>query len=386
VLEAPGRSSIPAIGFALALALNSAAVARQPVSPIKSDEVVLFYPTFAQQDADGRSWRAGIHGSIFEPEERSLKRALLVSALRETMPRQLSPEEKRVFDRRVRLFLVDAERGKAISVRLGAGVYPAGTSGKDGHFRGQIRLSNEQLSALVGGRTPAGQWLSFSAVTRPGDGRVFGGRALAIAAEGLSVVSDIDDTIKVSNVRDRNELLANTFLRPFAAVPGMAEIARLMADGKAAFHYVSASPWQLYPALADFIRDSGFPEGTFHLKSVRFVDPSVLSLLGSQQEFKTREIEVLFTAFPRRRFVLLGDSGEQDPEIYGNLARKLGEQVEAVWIRNVTDESADNARCRAAFEGLPRSRWLLFREAAELREPARQVLAQVRQPRAVKSQ
>ncbi len=356
--------------FTLALTFAAAAVGAPSESPIKSDEVVLFYPTFARQDADAQAWHVAVHGSIFEPEERSLKRVLLLNILREILPRELTPPEKEIFDRRVRLFLVDSERGKAISIRLGSQVYQVGVSGEDGHFRGEIRLSNRQLASLLEGRQPADNWLSFSALTRPRDSRVFAGRTLALAAEGLSVVSDIDDTIKVTNVRNRKDMLENTFLRPFQAVPGMAETYRLMSDRKAAFHYVSASPWQLYPPLADFVRDAGFPAGTFHLKSVRLGDSSLLDLVGPQEAFKTRQIEALFKAFPRRRFVLVGDSGEQDPEIYGSLARKHGEQVRAIWIRNVTQETADNARCQAAFHGLPRPRWLLFREAAELRGPA----------------
>lgn len=359
--------------LALALALVAAAVEATPESPIKSDELVLFYPTCARQDADAQGWHVAVHGSIFEPEERSLKRALLVKMLREFLPRELTPQEEELFDRRVRLFLVDSERGKAMSIRLGSRSYQVGTSGEDGHFRGEIRLSNQEIASLLDGRQPADDWLSFSALMRPGDSRVFAGRALALAVEGLSVVSDIDDTIKVTEVRNRTEVLENTFLRPFQAVPGMTEAYRLLAERKAAFHYVSASPWQLYPPLADFVRDAGFPAGTFHLKPVRLVDSSVLDLVRPQEAFKTGQIEALFKAFPRRRFVLVGDSGEQDPEIYGNLARKHGEQVRAIWIRNVTHETADNARCQAAFHGLARSRSLLFRDAAELQSPAREI-------------
>jgi phosphatidate phosphatase APP1 len=250
-----------------------------------------------------------------------------------------------------------------------------GTSGADGHFRGEVRLSNERMTSLAGVGQQGEGWVPFAAVTRSGDGRAFAGRFLPIGPEGLSVVSDIDDTIKVSNVRDREELLANTFLRRFEAVPDMASTYRLLAEGKAALHYVSASPWQLYPPLADFLRDAGFPPGSFHLKPVRLADSSVFNLAATQEGYKTREIEVLLKAFPRRRFVLIGDSGEQDPETYGHLARKHGQQVRAIWIRNVTGEAADNPRCRKAFSELPPARWLLFRDAAELREPARRVLA-----------
>ena len=286
--------------------LCAAAMSKDPDSPIKRDEEVLFYPTFARQDDDGRSWLAAIHGSIFEPEEGSLKRALLVRLLREGIPRKLSEEEERIFNRRVRLFLVDSERGKAISIRLGSAVHRAGTSGAGGHFRGEVRLSDEQMSALRGVNPGDDGWVSFSAVTRPGDRRAFGGRFLPIGPEGLSVVSDIDDTIKLTNVRVRQELLANTFLRRFEDVPGMASTYQLLAEGKAAFHYVSASPWQLYPPLADFLRDAGFPPGTFHLKSVRLADSSVLNLVGSQEGYKTLEIEALLKAFPRLRVLLAG--------------------------------------------------------------------------------
>lgn len=363
-----------ALLIACGLALAAGTAGGQDVSPIKRDEVVLFYPTFARQEDGGRTWKAAVHGTIFEPEERSLARSVLVTMLRESVPRRLSPDEEETFRRRVRLFLVDSERGKTISVRVGPAVHRVGTSGADGHFRGEIRLSDQQASGILADRRPGDRWIAFSAVTRPGDLRVFAGRVQLVAPEGLSVVSDIDDTIKVTDVRDRRELLANTFLRRFRAVPGMAAVYGSLAQGEAAFHYVSASPWQLYPALADFVGEAGFPAGTFHLKSVRLTDASVSSLFGTQEEFKTREIEGLLAAFPQRRFLLVGDSGEQDPEIFGRMARKHAEQVRAVWIRNVTRETADSPRFREAFRGLPPTQWLVFREAGELREAAQLLL------------
>ena len=57
--------------------------------------------------------------------------------------------------------------------------------------------------------------------------------------------------------------------------------------------------------------------------------------LGPQNQYKTGVIERILADFPRRRFLLVGDSGEQDPEIYGAIARKHPEQVERIFIRNV---------------------------------------------------
>ncbi len=338
------------------------------VSPIKSDEVVLFYPTFARQEEGGQSWRLSVHGSIYEPEGRSLSRAVFVRLLRETLGRDLSQEEARVLDGRVRLFLVDAERDKTIAVRLGEGVYEIGTSGADGHFRGEIALSAQQVTQLLPSGQPTEGWLEFAAVTRPGDRRAFGGRAQLIGETGLSIVSDIDDTIKISQVRERKELLANTFVRPFAAVPGMTELYQSLAEAKAVFHYVSASPWQLFLPLEQFCRESGFPAGTFHLKYVRFTDSTVFNLFGSQEDYKSGEIEGLLKAFPRRRFVLIGDTGEQDPEIFAALARKHGDRIVAIYVRNVTQEAPQGERLQRAFRDLPPAQWTLFDEPAGLRE------------------
>jgi phosphatidate phosphatase APP1 len=73
------------------------------------------------------------------------------------------------------------------------------------------------------------------------------------------VVFDVDDTIKISDVRNKKALLTNTFLKEFVPVPGLAEVYTRWADLGASFHYVSASPWQLHSSLADFFKSAGLP-------------------------------------------------------------------------------------------------------------------------------
>jgi hypothetical protein len=63
------------------------------------------------------------------------------------------------------------------------------------------------------------------------------------------------------------------------------------ANEGAQFHYVSASPWQLYPALAEFRRTNGFPAGTFHLKTFRWKDESFFDLVQSLLEYKLGVLE-----------------------------------------------------------------------------------------------
>jgi phosphatidate phosphatase APP1 len=181
-------------------------------------------------------------------------------------------------------------------------------------------------------------------------------------------VSDIDDTVKESHVTDRGELLANTFLREFRAVAGMAETYRTWAAREAVFHYVSASPYQLHEPLTRFLDSAGFPTGSMDMKRFRWKDSSVANLFASSPEIKRPAIEALLTAFPRRKFALVGDSGEEDPELYADLARNHPEQVVRVLIRDVAGDGLRSTRFAEAFRGLPRERWVVFREAAELRD------------------
>jgi phosphatidate phosphatase APP1 len=151
------------------------------------------------------------------------------------------------------------------------------------------------------------------------------------------VISDIDDTIKITQVRDRRATLRNTFLRPFEPAPGMAEFCQNLArSNHAEFHYVSASPWQLYLPLAEFVRSNGFPSGTFVLKKFRWKDRSFLSLFADPEKYKSAVIEPLLKRFPNRRFVLIGDSGEL-PEIYAG-REEISAANRPSLIRDVTDE------------------------------------------------
>ena len=148
----------------------------------------------------------------------------------------------------------------------------------------------------------------------------------------------------------------------------MAELYQTLARSNgAAFHYISASPWQLYAPLAEFVHTNGFPAGTFALKQFRWQDKSFFSLFADPEKYKPGVIEPLLKQFPKRKFMLIGDSGERDPEIYATLARKYPQQIVRILIRDVTGESAASERYVKAFRGVSPSRWQIFREPDELK-------------------
>ncbi len=330
-------------------------------SSIKADEEVIFFPTAAQLDRESMAWIIPVHGWIFEPEDDSVWRTAVIEELLDQLELDPAARDDERFRERARMFLVDNERGKKLEVRLDGRTFALGRSEANGHFTGRLRLDREGLADLSGNA-----WLPFEAVMRERDRRRFSGRVQLLDPEGLSVISDIDDTIKVSVVTDKRELLANTFLREFRDVPGMARTYGQWAEAGAAFHYVSSSPWQLFPVLSAFMAREGFPPGAFHLRSFRLKDGTFFDLFAAPEASKTPTIESILRAYPRRKFVLVGDSGEKDPEIYGTIARRYQGQVIRVFIRDVSPQDDQGERFAAAFRGLPETSWTVFRAAGEL--------------------
>src|SRR5215472_797392 len=132
----------------------------------------------------------------------------------------------------------------------------------NGAVTGIVRLPVAAADQLLAAQSSTNGWLTFhTGQDAPGTGSV-----QLLEPTGDSVISDIDDTIKITEIPAGAEIVArNTFFRNFAAVAGMAERYRTL--GAQSFHYVSGGPWQLYrPEEAFLIEDAGFPLGRFHLK------------------------------------------------------------------------------------------------------------------------
>ncbi|MDN4589285.1 hypothetical protein DBA29_12345 [Xenophilus aerolatus] len=348
---------------------------------LEADERVLFLPSTARWLEDGRI-EAEVHAWVYEPDHlRGLNTAFArYLGLRLS---KMSPAAQLRFRQRAALFHAESEDGKQIDVVFGGDQPALRLPPTDRAGRTQARV----VVAPPADATRDAPWLRFRAEMPrgdlrraekdagppqvflapsgggPGAARSWGhveGRVLLVPAEGLSVISDIDDTIKHTAVHSRREMLLNTFARPFEATPGMAaHYRRLARVPDTRFHYLSASPIQLFPALSDFVRSAGFPPGSMHLRE----STTWRTLVPGEQDSRRHKramIEQLLADFPLRRFLLVGDSGEADPEIYAEVAREHPVRIEAVVIRDVTDEGRDAPRYRTAFDGIADARWHLL--------------------------
>lgn len=326
---------------------------------LSGDEELVFFPGYTFRDPKSGSIMVHIHAWVFELEKGSAKRKLLLDFLGKQIGDNLTESEKATLYERGAHLMADQEGGKHVAVNIGGAGYEVGRTDSNGHAIKDLALSAGIASRPADGRT---SWLEYLSHSK---GRIFNGKSLVIPDSGVSVVSDIDDTIKISEVLDRRALLRNTFLLPFRAVPGMSGLYRSWSARGAVFHYVTASPWQLFTPLSEFIRSHGFPEGIFHMKNFGFSrNPS--ALFDPADAVKIPAITALLERFPRHRFVLVGDSGERDPEIYGEIARRYPGRVIAIFIRNAGNERAGSPRLAAAFQGLESLRYVLFERPEEI--------------------
>jgi phosphatidate phosphatase APP1 len=221
---------------------------------------------------------------------------------------------------------------------------------QNGIIRGTLRLPVDKAETLLENQESENGWLTIEASS----GRYSGtGRIQLIEPEGVSVVSDIDDTVKITEIPAGARIVVrNTFFKEeYAAAPGMAEMYKEWKHEEwddVTFHYVSGAPWQLFGPITDFLfsEEANFPEGTFHMKSVR---KNVLALsswrdlreLATNEKVtydqKVTQISRLMQHFPDRQFILVGDSGEMDPEVYTSIEEMYSDQVKEIFIRDVVN-------------------------------------------------
>ncbi len=167
----------------------------------------------------------------------------------------------------------------------------------------------------------------------------------------IGVISDIDDTILHSGILDWKTAAQLAFLhnaRTRKPLRGVAMLYRALQEGaegsgRNPVFYVSSSPWNMHDLLEDFIELNAIPAGPMFLRDIGFDEGKFLKSEGHGHKLdRARE---LIARHPRLRWVLVGDSGQADAELYAEAAREFGDRIAAVYIRDV-DPSTEDPRDR----------------------------------------
>jgi len=161
-------------------------------------------------------------------------------------------------------------------------------------------------------------------------------------ASQVAVITDIDDTILRTGMTEGLRSISRTLLRDAHGrkpVPGMPSLYRGLARGtgsrpESTFFYVSSSPWNLYEMLVQFLQLRGFPRGPLFLTDWR-PSRSPLNQAKENPGHKRARIRRLIDAYPELSFVMVGDNGERDPQIYQEFLRSDRERFKVALVRDV---------------------------------------------------
>jgi phosphatidate phosphatase APP1 len=158
----------------------------------------------------------------------------------------------------------------------------------------------------------------------------------------FAVISDIDDTILQTDAANVVRMARSVFLEnartrlPFA---GVAAFYHALQDGAHGtdmnpLFYVSSSPWNLYDLLSEFFELQGVPLGPIFLRNWGISRDELLPT--KHRDYKLGVIRQMLDLYPDLPFILIGDSGQEDPEIYHAIVHEYPGRVLAVYVRNVS--------------------------------------------------
>ena len=163
----------------------------------------------------------------------------------------------------------------------------------------------------------------------------------------LGYVSDLDDTVVQTGARNKvtqTRLLLARNARQHEPFPGVADLYTLLVRGPDGhspqpLFYLSRSSWGLYDLFVDFMGARGIPRGPMFLMDAAVIEEK--STAVGREHHKLDVLAEILEAHPELRVVLIGDSGQHDPETYLEAVRRWRSRIRAVWLRDVTDEKRD---------------------------------------------
>lgn len=159
----------------------------------------------------------------------------------------------------------------------------------------------------------------------------------------FGIISDLDDTVIATNVTNKLKMLLTVALNnehtrvPFEGVSAFYRALRKgLTDENNPIFYVSSSPWNLYPFLTEFLKIHDIPRGALFLKD--FGNHTIFNS-SDHATHKTESIEKILDTYPHLPFVLIGDNGESDPQIYAEIVKKYPERIKNIYIRSIRKET-----------------------------------------------
>lgn len=159
----------------------------------------------------------------------------------------------------------------------------------------------------------------------------------------FGVITDIDDTLLIShstNFRKKLKLMLFKNAKTRMPFDGVTSFYKALQKGSTGNHhnpffYVSSSEWNLYDLLVDFCDHHGLPKGPFLLRDAKIELSKIWKAGTGNHNHKLEKIRHILQLHEEKEFILIGDSGQQDAEIYCQIARENPGLIKTIYIRDV---------------------------------------------------
>ncbi len=238
----------------------------------------------------------------------------------------------------------DEIRNAQIELKLSNGNIYETISDKEGYYHFDITTEKlEELTDKEGWLPYAVSYQENHSSRKISRNNIFPSSMLIPSKQAeFGIISDIDDTILHTGVASlfKWRVIANTVFKNFdkrLPIQGTVHFYQKLRLGKNnlavnPFFYVSNSPWNLYDYLTAFFEKHLFPKGPILLRDFRTPFDKTPK---PKMPHKQSEILNLLKMYPDMKFVLIGDSGEKDADIYTKTAEEFPGRILAIYLRNV---------------------------------------------------
>lgn len=187
-------------------------------------------------------------------------------------------------------------------------------------------------------------------IKNQGEVKACGDVFLPLGEIEYGIISDVDDTIIPTGAMRMMEMLKTTFAKnahtrtPFPGVSAFYKALQKGTDGIESnpFFYVSSSPWNLYDFLRELMQIHHIPKGPLMLRDIGLSRTELIS--GSHSEHKLEQIRHILSTYSKLPFMLIGDSGQEDPEIYLQVVREFPRRIVMIFIRDVLESTHESVK------------------------------------------
>ncbi|RGP68177.1 hypothetical protein FLONG3_8252 [Fusarium longipes] len=341
---------------------------------VDAGDILWLMDNTAYRNPETDQWEAEFVAAVFENEPKC-RVADIVSGIASTLGLAEDAAERDVIEERIIPFLWDIQAARVFWIE---------------HKKKEIKLGPTSINGITTSIQPVdrshkGSIVEATALVPQGTKGIHDMQTYYAGPEGWAVISDVDDTIKVTLTSDPLGILKSTFIDEPTPVPGMPELLsdlQTLLPRDTPWFYLSASPYNLYPLLREF-RERFYPQGQLILRdsSWRTIAGLLSALTMGTEEYKTDRMKKIQSWLPKRKLILIGDSTQSDPEAYGEIYRTFPGWVKMILIRKATDVAAIGIdeknqleRFEKAFKHVPVEAWHVFEDPSECRDIVRDVV------------